>query len=189
MRNKNRDALFVPEVKRSNKKRLVLIIAGFIILLGVIIAVVLLFLPKSEDKVVNEEPTTLSGQLKTLTDEEKTITEEILNNEAEIVVEGYKRITDEEGEHDAVVITVKNTSDKSVNFAFEVVALDTNNNVLDKTSLYAEGIGSGQTYVFNAFVLSKLSPEQMQAAHYEVYKAKTYVLDSDLQSEELKESE
>lgn len=172
------------EGKKNYKKIGVLTLA---FLVGLVVAVFLLSALNGKNVEEIDGFTPYDSSIET-TDEEKKITKEILENQAEVIIEGYQRIESEDGLNDVVVITVRNTSEKRVNFGFDVVALDENDNVLGKTSLYAEGIEPGQVHIFNAFALSGMTPEQMQTAHFEVYKAKTYVLDGDEELDRVEES-
>ncbi len=149
------------------------------IILLIALIVVLVKMPKGDSEGGGED-TSVAESLSTFTtEEEDKITQEILEKDAEVTIEGYQWIESEDGQNDVVVISVKNISDQKTNFAFNVVALDKDDNVLDKTSLYAEGIEPGQIQVFHAFALSELTAEQLKQAHYKVFRAQTYTLETD----------
>ncbi len=160
--------------KKFGKKTYFLIMGAGIVIVALITVVVLLCIPKgtSEEGV---SPDVLQETI--TTEEENELTKQVLDKYVEADIQGYQRMDNEDGLNDVVVISIKNISDERTNLALDVVALDDNENVLDKTSLYAEGIEPGQTQVFQAFALSELTPEQLKAAHYKIYRANTYQLD------------
>lgn len=160
--------------KKLSKKTYLLIMGAGIVIVALITVVVLLCIPKG----TSEEGVSPDVLLETITtEEENELTKQVLDKYVEADIQGYQRMDNEDGLNDVVVISIKNISDERTNLALDVVALDDNENVLDKTSLYAEGIEPGQTQVFQAFALSELTPEQLKVAHYKIYRANTYQLD------------
>ena len=157
---------------KKTKKSLILYLILAIIFVAIIVAVIILAPKGGSDPT--EADGTSSFQGEELTEEEKKETEAIMEEYAEVTVEGYQEVEDELGLHKAIIINVKNISDERVSLAINVVAKDESGNILDKSSLYAEGIEPGQTQVFQAFVYSELTEDQLKSAKYEVYKARTY---------------
>ena len=160
--------------KNGDNKKYIYILAGVIALIVVLIVAIVLVnaTRNNNDGEAVEAPVDV-----TTTEEENAITKQVMDKYVEINVDGYQRVDNEDGLNDVVVIRIKNTSDERTNLALDVVALDDAENVLDKTSLYAEGIEPGQEQIFQAFALSELTPEQLKNAHYKVYRANTYTVD------------
>ena len=163
----------------SNTKKYILFsILGILICIGV--GVALAMRDNGDNPGTGESGTStttqdeLSEETKRVTEETKRVTEETINKYADITVEGYKEVEDGSLSSKAVVISVKNHSDEVTSLAIVMGAYDSDGNLLDTSSLYAEGIQPGQTHVFNTFVYSKLSPEQLESVTYKVYKASTY---------------
>ena len=169
-----------PKIKKLKNKKLPIFIAvGITVILVVIGVVVAINLPQgSSDNSSNTEETaaTIPGNIET-TEEENKVTEETLDKYAGVSFEGYQQVEDELGTHGAVVVSVKNTSDKRTNLAVDIVAKDEEGNILDQSSLYAEGIEPEQVQTFYTFVYSELSPEQLKSAKFEVNRAYTYSTD------------
>ena len=156
----------------SNTKKYILFsILGILICIGV--GVALAMRDNGDNPGTGESGTSTTTQDE-LSEETKRVTEETINKYADITVEGYKEVEDGSLSSKAVVISVKNHSDEVTSLAIVMGAYDSDGNLLDTSSLYAEGIQPGQTHVFNTFVYSKLSPEQLESVTYKVYKASTY---------------
>ncbi len=160
--------------KKFGKKTYLLIVGAGIVVVALITVAILMGILRSGGG--SEEIERISVNSLT-SDEENALTKQVLDKYVEADIQGYQRMDNEDGLNDVVVISIKNISDERTNLALDVVALDDNESVLDKTSLYAEGIEPGQTQVFQAFALSELTPEQLKAAHYKIYRANTYQLD------------
>ena len=164
----------VEPVRRPAKKpisKMVWYIVGGVItavVVAVIVVVVLKNLPKTgpDDTSVNYSDS--------ITEEEREITKKTIDEYVDLTVEGYQHVENEDGVFDAVVVKVKNKGNDTTSLAIELVAKDAGGNVLDESSLYAEGIEPGQTQVFYNFVFSELTKEQLESAKYEIYKAHTY---------------
>lgn len=109
-----------------------------------------------------------------LTEEMIATTKKTLDETATVEVLGFRQMEDDDGVHNVVGVRVTNSGDKTTSLAIEIAAKDAEGNILDKSSLYAEGINPGQVYDFNLFVFTTLTAEQLQSAKYEVYKASTY---------------
>lgn len=122
----------------------------------------------------NGDDVPVSGVVEENTEEIQKITDETVNKYTDIKVEGYQHVENESFTGDAVVISVKNVSEEEVSLAITMGAYDGDGNLLETSSMYAEGIQPGQTHVFNTFVFTQLTPEQLQSATYKVYKASTY---------------
>ena len=162
-----------PAKESNGKKQQVILIAAIAaVVLAIIVAIVAIVLTNNKP----EEPAPIdpSSLVKPLTEEEKRITEQTVNEYVDIEVEGYKQ----EGDRTTVIINIKNSGQKQTCLALDIVAKDENGTIIDKTSLYAEGIEPGQTQRFFAFELSQLKPEQLASAKYEIYKARTYELNT-----------
>lgn len=153
-------------------KKFYFLLAGIVVFVAVITATILSNVFRGGEE--NEDSTPKISIDTLSTEEENALTKQVLEKYVDATIEGYQKVENDQGLNDVVVINIKNISDEKTNLALDVVALDDDGNVLDKTSLYAEGIEPGQTQIFQAFALSELAPEQLQAAHYEIYRAKTY---------------
>ena len=167
------------EIQPKNKtiKYIVIAITVIVVCIGIGIGVALAMRNNNsgDDESITEGNT---GTVIEPNDEEtKRITEETVNKYTEIKVEGYREVEDNSINGKAVVINVKNISEETVSLAIVMGAYDSNGNLLDTSSLYAEGIQPGQTHIFNTFVYSELTPEQLESATYKVYKANTYTVD------------
>lgn len=149
----------------------------FGIIIGVIIAVVIVclvlyFINKPVEGGSGDGEANVFGEV--MTEEEKQVTRQVMDEYADVTVEGVEEVEDELGKHNAVIVKVKNISDKTISLAIDIVAKDKDGNMLDKSSLYAEGIGPEQVYSFQTFVYSILTIDQLKAAEYDIYKAYTY---------------
>lgn len=168
-------------------KKWALIIAGIVVLLIIIAVALVLLLPKGSDgnDVSSTDGTYTAGT--EITDEEKAVTKKVLDEYAEVTVVGFQEFEDENGKHNSIVVNVKNVSDKRISLAIDVIAKNKEGAVLDKSSLYAEGIMPEQTQVFQTFVYSTLSADELKAADYEVLKAYTYVAPGDSENNDNQE--
>lgn len=165
---------------RTSKMPSYKVIAG-VVAVGVlaIVAIVVAVIVKNNSQtsdVESGESGETAVYMNVLTEEDKKTTSETMDD-VEINIEGRQQFSDENGEHNGVVVTVKNTGKEKTNIAIDLVAKDDKGEILDKSSLYAEGIEPEQTQKFYLFVYSKLSAEQLNKAKFEVYKAYTYKTD------------
>ncbi|MBR3115777.1 hypothetical protein IKF30_00930 [Candidatus Saccharibacteria bacterium] len=164
------------ESKPKNKsiKYIIIAIIGVLLLVGIGVGVAIA-MSNNGDK--GTEPDN-SGDTSTATEENdeetKRITEETIKKYTDIKVEGYRDVEDNSVNGKAVVVSVHNISEEVVSLAIVMGAYDQEGNLLDTSSLYAEGIQPDQTHVFNTFVYSELTPKQLESATYKVYKAHTY---------------
>lgn len=175
----NKPTKKAPKPKKDSKKnKNIFLILGALILIVVIVVVVIILNSNKTDnaateasdvEVVEGEP----SQPET-TEEEDKITKETLDKYTEVTVEGYKEADETPSGNPAVLVTVKNTSEEATSLAIVIAALDSDENVLDTSSLYAEGIAPGQVQTFELFSFSELKPDQLKSAKYKVFKASTY---------------
>lgn len=126
----------------------------------------------SDDPAAVDETAEFDGE--ELTEEMIATTKKTLDETATVEILGFRQMEDDDGIHNAVGVRVTNSGDKTTSIAIEIAAKDAEGNILDKSSLYAEGINPGQVYDFNLFAFTTLTAEQLQTAKYEVYKASTY---------------
>lgn len=170
------------KAKKGNAK--IWLFAGVSVLVIVIVALLVVFLTK--DNSGNDDLGTDGEYLPgfDISDEEKEVTKKVMDEYAEVEVVGFQEFEDENGKHNAIVVNVKNVSDKTVSLAIDVVAKNKEGTILEKSSLYAEGIMPGQTQVFNTFVYSALSADELKSADYEIFKAYTYVAPGTATNEE-----
>lgn len=159
---------------KKNKKPL-LIGIGIAVIIAIIIAVVvvsLTLIPRGD----GEQGDNGSGtqEIAKPTEEEEKVTKEVLDKYAEVTVEGYKKVDDNEISSDIVRVLIKNISDERASLHIVVVAQDKDGKALDVSHMYAEGIMPGETQQFDAFVYTEMTPEQMKNAEYKVYTANTY---------------
>ena len=172
---------------KSDKKKLLSIIlicvAAVAIIAIAVFLIVKAFQNNSGDATTQVEESNATVITDELTEEDKTETGRVTNDLIDVEFVGYQQIEDELGQHGAVVTNVKNKSNDTLTVAVDVVAKDNDGNILDKSSLYAEGIGPGQTYSFNLFVYTALTEDQLKSAKYEVYKAYTYTAPSEAAGE------
>lgn len=158
--------------KKSNNKRKIMFACCIALSVVAIIAVVLLVVnnKKGDNGGVDGE----ASQNVSTSEEEARVTKDTLDKYTEITIEGYKEVNDNPVTNAAVIVSVKNVSEETVSLAIVMAAMDDNDNVLDTSSIYAEGIQPGQTHTFETFVYTTLTPEQLKNAKYKAYKASTY---------------
>ena len=161
--------------KKFSKKTYLLIVGVGVVVIALITVAILMGISRSSEEGEETEQTPASSLT---SDEENALTKQVLEKYVEADIQGYQRVDNDQGLNDVVVINIKNISEEKTNLALDVVAMDDKENVLDVTSLYAEGIEPGQTQIFQAFALSELTPEQLQTAHYKIYRAKTYITET-----------
>ena len=179
------------KAKKSNllkNKKLLFAGAGALVVLVAIIVVLVLFIPKNKpaDSDVDTSGTYTAGN--SITEEEKATTKKVMDEYAEVNVVGFEEFEDENGKHNSITVNVKNISDKKISLAIDVVAKNKEGTILDKSSLYAEGIAPEQVQVFRTFVYSALSADELKAADYEVFKAYTYVAPGDSENADVQET-
>ena len=163
------------EKKPKNKKPLIFIAIGVVAILAIVGVIVAINVSQgSNTDAGTDESADTSSSAPATTEEENKVTKETTDNYAQVSFEGYQQVEDEMGSHGAIIVTVKNISDKKTCIAVDLVAKDADGNILDQSSLYAEGIEPEQVQTFQTFVYSELSPEQLQSAKIEVLKAYTY---------------
>ena len=165
--------------KKNNKKTgLWLGVCGGLFAVAVIVAVVAILSNNNNGEQGGSADGTSTNTNNAIVDgdseEVKQITQDTMARYAEVNVEGYKDIEDEDASGKAVIVTVKNTSQETVSLAITIGAYDSDGNLLETSSVYAEGIGPEQTNRFNTFVFTNLTPEQLSTAEYKVYTANTY---------------
>lgn len=160
----------------NNKKLLSILIIGIVaaIIVGVAIFLIIKFTGNNESETPKPDGTSSFDMGEELTEDAKETTKKVLDDYIDVEIVGYERIEDETGQHGSITAKVKNTSNETTSVAVDVVAKDNDGNILDKSSLYAEGIGPSQVYTFNLFVYSTLTEDQLKSANFEVYKAYTY---------------
>ena len=150
---------------KSDKKKLISIIlicvAAVAIIAIAVFLIVKAFQNNSSDAGTPIDESNATVITDELTEEDKTETGRVTNDLIDVEFVGYQQIEDELGQHGAIVTNVKNKSNDTLTVAVDVVAKDNDGNILDKSSLYAEGIGPGQTYSFNLFVYTALTEDQL----------------------------
>lgn len=174
-----RPHLTTPNPKKKNNKIWLFIIAGIVIctITGIVIAIAMI--PKKGSDNNNGDETSTSPTIEENTEEQKKTTEETVNKYAEVTIEGYKEVDDNSLSGKAVVVEVQNKSEEIVSLAIDIGAYDNDDNVMETSSLYAEGMEPGQIYSFNTFVYTELSEEQLRTAKFKVYRAHTYNAEGD----------
>lgn len=176
------------KIDLKKHKKTILIACGIVAFIAVI-AIIMALVKKAPQDTGNTTDGDTAGEISTAaiiattTEEDNEITKQVLDKYAEVEIGGYERIEDESGVADTITISVKNISEEKVNLAIDIIATDNDDNLLDVTSLYAEGIEPGQTQVFQAFAASQLTAEQLQSAKFKVNKAYTYITDTGEQQE------
>lgn len=160
--------------KDAKNKKTIFVGIGALVALVLIVLVVVLVVSHGNGED-SDGGVVASFEDDSLTEEEKVKTEEVVSKYAELKVEGMEEYEDELGKHNAVIVTLKNVSEETVSIAVELGAYDKEGNLLDKSSLYAEGIAPEQMYSFQTFVYSKLSRETLEASDIKVHKAYTYI--------------
>ena len=98
---------------------------------------------------------------------------DIVGKYAEVTFEGWQEVDDPRTDH-ALVVTVKNISDRTKSFVFGLEALDANGDRLDEFSFTVENLAPGQSQRFNTFILTKLGDDIMSSATYNVYQSSTF---------------
>ena len=166
--------------KKSNKN-LPLIIGACVAIVVLVVAIILAvaFSNRSQGEGANSGsesvgPTNNTSQTLAPTEEDDKTTKETLDQYAEVTIDGYQKVDDNEISSDVVPVHIKNISNETQSLAIIISAEDRDGNILDTSALYAEGIQPGDTQHFQAFVYTVMTPEQMQNATYKVYKASTY---------------
>ena len=160
--------------KGLNKKSILGIgIAVVVVIALIIFAIIMANQPKNNTEGGSDEEAT-TPYIETTTEEDDRITKETLDKYAEVTVDGYKKVDNNEISSDVVIVHVKNISEEQTSLAIAIVAEDNDGKVVDISYLYAEGIAPGETQEFQTFVYTKMTPDQMQNVKYKVYKANTY---------------
>lgn len=156
-------------VKKLIFDRKAWIIGGAVIIIVAIIA----FAPQLSN-LSNPQNIGIYNLESNLTNEEKEITQETVNEYANLQLEGYQQVKEGNRSFDAVVIKVTNKGQDTTCIAVKLVAEDQEGSIIDRSSLYAEEIHPGETQTFNTFAYSDLAPGRLQNAKFEIYKAYTY---------------
>ncbi len=165
-----------PASKSSNKPNraviIVIIIAVVCVIAGVIAAIII----NSNKNNGADNPENGTSIQSPASEKEQRITEDTLKRYAEVTIEGYQEV-DDPNTSKAVVVKVENISNETTSLAVTIGAYDDDNNLLETSSTYAEGIEPGQSIVFNTFVFTELTEGQLSSAAFKVYTAKTYTVD------------
>ena len=156
-------------IKRLFFDRRVWVIGGAITVISLIIA-----LAPQLSNLSNPQNIGIYNLESNLTNEEKEITQETVNEYANLQLEGYQQVKEGNRSFDAVVIKVTNKGQDTACIAVKLVAEDQEGSIIDRSSLYAEEIHPGETQTFNTFAYSDLAPGRLQNAKFEIYKAYTY---------------
>lgn len=165
----------VKSISKTSKKLWLFILIGVAIcvFIGITIALVIHNTDSTkENSKQNSE--ILNPPIEENTEEINAITKETIDKYAEVTIEGYKEVDDNSLSGKAVVVKVQNKSEEIVSLAIDIGAYDNDDNVMETSSLYAEGMEPGQIYSFNTFVYTELSEEQLRTAKFKVYRASTY---------------
>ena len=157
--------------KGSNKKT-IFIIGGVVVLAIIIGILIAVFIPKGDPGATSDDGG--NSSVGPTSEEEAKITKETLEKYVEVKIDGYKKSENNPVSKDVVAVSVKNISDKTISVAVEIGAFDGDDNMLETSSLYAEGLRSGDTQPFELFAYTQMTPDQMQKVTYKVYKAWTY---------------
>ena len=144
------------------------------IIVGITIAIIVRNNTKNTEENSEQDSGILNPTIEENTEEINAITKETIDKYAEVTVEGYHEVEDGSMEGKAVVVKVQNKSEGIVSLAIDIGAYDNDDNVMETSSLYAEGMEPGQIYSFNTFVYTELSEEQLRTAKFKVYRASTY---------------
>ena len=159
---------------QKKKKKRIYITSTTLIVIAVLSAVITTLVLQNNQKGPKDDIPPATTETEELTEEDIETTKKTLDETAIIEVLGYRQLEDDDGLHNVVAVTVTNSGQETTSIAADIVAKDDEGNILDKSSLYAENIKPGESVLFNLFVFSTLTAEELQNAKYEVYKANTY---------------
>ncbi|MBR3319758.1 hypothetical protein IKG20_00390 [Candidatus Saccharibacteria bacterium] len=159
---------------KGNKK--VFIIAASVVAVGALAVLGVMFIPKlfnKQETETNENIGVISPSGQPLTEEDKRITEKTISEAADVSIKGYKEIEAENGKRGVVTISVRNTSSESTSYAIEVAVNNSDGELLEILSFYAEGIEPGQTVEADMYPQTT-SAEDLKNAKFEIFRAYTY---------------
>lgn len=165
-----------PAPKSSNKPNRAVIIAIIIVVVCIIAGIIAAIIINNNKNNEADNPENGTSIQSPTSEEEQRVTEDTLKRYAEVTIEGYQEV-DDPNTSKAVVVKVENKSDETTSLAVTIGAYDNDNNLLETSSTYAEGIEPGQSVIFNTFVFTELTEEQLSSATYKVYTAKTYTVE------------
>jgi len=155
--------------KVSGHKALVATILGAVaIVVGIVMNILAVKAVNDALNLVENTVTSSFGDL--LSDYEG----DALGKTVEVTIDGYKDVEDNFWGDKALVVNIKNISDKTLSFSIDIEALDADGNRIDDSSVYAESLAPGQSTTKNAFTMSKLDENVLEKATFRVYKATSY---------------
>ncbi|MBO4812781.1 hypothetical protein J5491_01400 [Candidatus Saccharibacteria bacterium] len=159
--------------KKGNKKNLIITIVTIVILCVIAGVIAFVIINNNNKNNIGGEGDDSQGQR--LSEEERKETEDTLKQYAEVTIEGYKDIDNPDTEKNkAVVVKVKNISKETTSIAATIGAYDRDGNLLETSSTYAEGLEPDQSVIFNTFIYTELTEDQLSSATFKVFTAKTY---------------
>lgn len=151
-------------VKKANKGKMITTI-----ILGILAIAITL----SSQKAISDSLDTLSENLDTASGEN---TEQVLNNDVDVVLGNFEVTTDEYGLSDTkLTVKVTNKTNKTKSFSIQVEAVDSNGNRINQDYVYANNLTAGQSQNFDIFAfVSSDQIEAMKSATFNIVEASAY---------------
>lgn len=151
-------------VKKANKGKMITTI-----ILGILAIAITL----SSQKAISDSLDTLSENLDTASGEN---TEQVLNNDVDVVLGNFEVTTDEYGLIDTkLTVKVTNKTNKTKSFSIQVEAVDSNGNRINQDYVYANNLTAGQSQNFDIFAfVSSDQIEAMKSATFNIVEASAY---------------
>lgn len=151
-------------VKKANKGKMIATI-----ILGILAIAITL----SSQKAISDSLDTLSENLDTASGEN---TEQVLNNDVDVVLGNFEVTTDEYGLTDTkLTVKVTNKTNETKSFNIQVEAVDSNGNRINQDYVYANNLTAGQSQNFDIFAfVSSDQIEAMKSATFNIVEASAY---------------
>ncbi|MBO4813300.1 hypothetical protein J5491_04105 [Candidatus Saccharibacteria bacterium] len=108
------------------------------------------------------------------TEKNESVTKETINNAAEIEFLGVQKSETMDLDHKIVKVSIKNKTNERQSIRIIVSAIGEDGQILDTSSLYAEGMYPDDVFTFEAFVSTTLSDEDLEKATFKTSSASTY---------------
>lgn len=177
-------------VSHNKNTKFILALAALGVIIIVVIVLILVLLPKQNQGESDGQETPVAIDDANVEEEERRVTEDVLNNLVEVKIDGYKKLDEgEAASSDVVAVSIKNISNDKLSVEVMIGAYNEDGDLLETSALYAENAEPGVTQQFYLFPYTSLTLEQLQNSTYKVYKASTYEPSPEVETEEIEESE
>lgn len=140
---------------------------------SIIISIIAIILVIASQQALSDSLNEVSNNFNDITGDH---TEEILNNNVDVIIGDYSLSKNEYGFSDSKLkVTVKNKSAEKKSFSIQIEAVSDDGNRIDSEYIYANDINAGQSQDFNIFTyVSSDNYDKMKNATFKIVTVSMY---------------